>query len=771
MIANIFDLTGDERYCRAEYRDEFEIKPFVPKLLRNLLIYPRDPDSNRAPYLQDTERPELADFVIGRGECDFSSSWFLSDLLDEERLERRWVKLKDYFNGQLGLIEGFDRTADNIILVRDHYTPEYQEGLLQSCSMPRNNTLLLWRSVAVCLGAEEQLLKLGAKEGTRVAIVDCLKNGRFDIAILTMRKDGERLVPARSSFKKKQNYPLSNFFMKGYSKIPKGGRYEFWRHTWQRAGKFIVMDEDGCWCRHDFSLPELTPYFPVNVDVDMVVVAGIPYLEHHENIADGQIIYEAENEDFAMLGAGRFATRNRHGMPTYFDECEPLHFIFQDESEEQVRPRKLIDGGALCRGGKRIEGNVNTDFRLKRDNDNIRFLLHVGAIDNNTPLKELTLRFDYATIEDQPLKLYPSMIPGQGIARVEVDASPLLRNRVELDFLTMQPAFYKGKEETIASLEARMPRSFPIDVPEAEASHELYMEYSQHYVDAFLKRGHHLPGGCFAHTTWPNIGGAGIEVFKRINVFGTQKGAEYPSPRNKKMFHDVFAKIARQYEYAYAHGDAVNDYIRLAAWTYRCGREEFKTIIDHTLEKIRQKSRGRYIQMLNQEFTVCSNMLSLNEQKEYVGCFIRHSAVEVDDAKDEDRIVKNVDWWIRALMGILIYSNDALKDIPSDDCERCMAVLRDILESYVLHGKGVSYTQKVVCCMLFMLRRRKYDHDFLREDTSDLYEKLMNLRTELSLFANSNALFIEFFKEVENKGSLEGLASAASGTIMSNDDN
>ena len=124
-------------------------------------------------------------------------------------------------------------------------------------------------------------------------------------------------------------------------------------------------------------------------------------------------------------------------------------------------------------------------------------------------------------------------------------------------------------------------------------------------------------------------------------------------------------------------------------------------------------------------------------------------------------------------MGILIYSNNVLENISSDDCERCMRVLMEIWISYVKyrkvkHQRDMRYVNNIVCCMLFLLRRRKYDHEFLREDSTILYEEIMSL-CKHRLFASE--LSKAFFQFVENKGSLEGLASAVGGTIMGDDDN
>ena len=69
-------------------------------------------------------------------------------------------------------MDHYEPSAPTIILVPDDYDAEKQENLLRHCGLPRNRTMLLWRSVAICLGAEEELRKRNATAGARIAVVD-----------------------------------------------------------------------------------------------------------------------------------------------------------------------------------------------------------------------------------------------------------------------------------------------------------------------------------------------------------------------------------------------------------------------------------------------------------------------------------------------------------------------------------------------------------------------------------------------------------------------
>ena len=371
--------------------------------------------------------------------------------------------------------------------------------------------MLLWRSVAICLGAEEQLRSRNASEGARIAVVDRQSANTVNISILTLHRDRDRLVPARSAFRKRENYPVVN--QKTLQMAVPSSNWQkdaFCRHTWQRSGIHFVPDGKGGWEEYCFQPPKQRflwhPDSVMKQNIDFFIISGSCEFPFLQALPERMRIFEPVGENFAARGAGRFAVRNTNNLPTYFDECESLYFIVQDCNEEKIVAKPLIRGGELCRGGRKIEGEINRDFFLEKDCASITFLLHLGEIANDTPLKELHQDLRKST-ERQPLTLYPSMIPGQGIAQVLVEAAPLLREAIELDFLKMSEACYVDKKQqkhpkTIEYLQTILPRSFPMDFPEVEASATIYKQYCSEEVWQFLHRNSPLSSGCFYHPDW-----------------------------------------------------------------------------------------------------------------------------------------------------------------------------------------------------------------------------------------------------------------------------
>ena len=105
--------------------------------------------------------------------------------------------------------------------------------------------------------------------------------------------------------------------------------------------------------------------------------------------------------------------------------------------------------------------------------------------------------------------------------------------------------------------------------------------------------------------------------------------------------------------------------------------------------------------------------------------------------------------WLRAMQGILMYSNDFLRDIDNEACLECMSYLFLI---FCKKSGSSSISKKALYCMLFLLRRRKYDQNFLREG-NPLYEEITN---GLNQFDPFELIVLKF---IEAKGTLDDLAS------------
>ena len=256
----------------------------------------------------------IEDFYTKDGHFDFSNSIFLSEMLSSEIDNSKREHLRKYFNYQLGILPEFDSSNFNIILVPDNYDAEKQEKLLRSCSLPRNNTLLLWRSVAICLGAEDELLAAGVKERDKIAIIDAQSSGTLNISILTMRYDG-RNWSARGSFNRKEKYPVVDAECSAASclsndgwEIIDSGR-EFWEHTWQQDGDFLFLMVIHGQKELLKNIPALFKYLPYSLrnEIDFYIVAGDIEIDFLKYLDYSTVIHENAGNNFCIERCGAFS--------------------------------------------------------------------------------------------------------------------------------------------------------------------------------------------------------------------------------------------------------------------------------------------------------------------------------------------------------------------------------------------------------------------------------------------------------------------------------
>lgn len=770
LCTNVYDLTGRERFFRyasiSDSNASLEIDENGEKstiLLDTLLVYPREKDSNRVPYLQDYIHPNLSDFETPIG-YDYHNSFFLKDMLNglvEQNDENRY-HLKQYFTYQRKLLDNKylcckNKEYKNVLLVPDYYDSLTQEKILQSCTMKRDETYLLWRSVASCLGAEDYLKERGAKDGDSVVVID-IQQTEITLSILKLKQEEGFLIPKRRAYKKNSPlYPLQYKHNKySYASTDKD-IINFYLHTCgtrTRDVELVLPRGDGCWTKNNFrinydeiNIPTFdksefvkAAWFIIVGEVDETHQASLQHqlssslkvLNADNVISESQINKGRpllERIYFPALGAARFATRNKNGLPTYRDECEKLSLVVFDPLNEDVVPKTLVEEDDDVKGGKIIEGEIIDGVSIEQGSSSGEFYLCLGEALPRSPLKYLTQQFteDIAS-STQPLLMKPKMVPGQGLATVYVvcnpqdDEAPLFDDIICLDWLNME-----NSNSTMASLDKETKRSFPPDCPDVEADNELWWEVKDkvvNFVDDRIRVTKEL-GELFSKATWANPLALTVkEQLRRKNVFGTSDKKSVPSDANPELLDALFKKLKDEFE-RYKSKDWSDEFqwrLRLIAWTYQRKNPLFDEVKKFVLDFIKRDAyslRG----LKPQYFTFCANFLWQDENlQQYFSLF-------------NSRMNKSLDtpWhWCRALGDLLMFNNEMLKNISTDDCRVCMNLLCNL---YAGNRQSTVILKCILKSILFLLRRRRYDRIFCKMESpieldKELYKKITFISEE-----------------------------------------
>ncbi len=717
MRIDVFDLSGKlvrENFDVSAGIDVWTSKPKSRSRVAvgEVLVFPKG--GNRLPYLQDPRKPQLCDF-LHNGSGDISFSYENASIVDTIFAENangissreRFDKLQKY----IAALNFSEESEANIIAVSDEFSSEMQEQILIGSGGFRSRTRLLWRSVAAVLGAEKYLLESGAKEGSKVAVVD-VQRTRTNVSVLTLTDNGgAHLVPQRKSYRN-QNAHLQGFekFVEYQYGADDGVLNAFYEHTFRGN-----RDEVAIWNESEkkfetkrFSLhskfasvnrtvrvPESSDFCILlgeNVSADWVSLRG-----------KTKLITERDDENFVCEGCAKYAARKKSGdgSPVYFDEYEGLYIAVSvaDEKGERIELRELVPPNPKCAGGEKIDGIENDDCYIREKWGKVDFYLCEGLpkSNDNDALKLLGQNFE-KTEKKINLKLVSFVNPGQGLAVVNANADAFSRP-VKMDLMKMTPA---GK--SLDDLNNEMNRSYPVDMPGVKASSMLWWKPDNRiaggsvcaYVNSYMSGTKPADGNLFRKTMYPNLQSAGLKRFERIDVFGSVEGGVLPSDTGGFNFDALFSRLAADFK-----RKPTNDILGMISWTYQRKNPQFREVKDVARNFILNGAcSGLNVVRL---FTVCKNLFSEKKDlKDFLGKFLEEVF---------SHSTKCLWHWCRAMFGILVNNPGMLKYAGTDkDIKACIEKLSQLYKP----SQGSNTRLEVLKCMLFLLGRRRYSRNFLR---------------------------------------------------------
>ncbi|MBQ8479394.1 MAG: hypothetical protein IJ503_03290 [Akkermansia sp.] len=732
MIVDVYDLTGALTRTRYEVEDEnYHLLERV--LISDVLIVPDEQlCRNQRPYLQEREKPILRDFVQEDGSFDYKRAHFVRDFFQDE--EKSDIRL-EYFFKALHSSTYVDREnpADrNVILIPDNFSAEYQEKILRNCELPRQSTTLLWRSVAACLGNMEFLCENGVEEEMSVYILD-EQQAYKDISILKIvAADDGTLVPQRKAYRHSDLYPTHELLkFNPTSKYFPGN--EFYRYTFYGDfGNHIVWDKES----NEYSVTRFSKRPVIRYtrlpgscwNADAVLSIGASY--NQGRVWEG-VYRDDVDGDSLSKGAAIFVARRVAGKPTYFDECTGLYIVVQDIEQENIYAKELIAANERCNGGEVILGTMNEDCFIKAGTDNVFFLLSEEKGDD-VRLKELNYQFKGGCVQKkEPLKLYPSIIPGQGIAKVRVEGESQLGAPVELDLLKMA---WTEPEKTVNKLRAEIKHSYPLDMPDVVANERLWRKVEAD-VRAYMRNRLYRNKDLFAKLSPVDSKAEGIERLNRKNVFGYAENHRYPISPAIFKFDALFHYMVDDYLLCKRRGNIKDMYNVLAmiSRTYQGDFKAFSVVKRDMLKIINTCADGTVNSISKHVMTACANLLRTCEEltnffeaytkvihrkmmsidsSEVLKQYWRNKEFVTDKNKESIIDIKGVEEWNRGLYWLLVSNNDMLKYINSHQCEQCMDHLMAMLFSHFFNNKPKLFTAALKT-LLFMLTRRKFDKTFL----------------------------------------------------------
>lgn len=403
--------------------------------------------------------------------------------------------------------------------------------------------------------------------------------------------------------------------------------------------------------------------------------------------------------DLVRTGCALFGHRAARGLPTYYDHMRQLEILVQED--EEIVPAVLVHGGRV-EGNHVYRGDPIEGIFLETGYQSAEFFLVQEGSDR---LKCLRQDFQVRIDKRQPLMLEPSICPGQGHARVGVTNPELFGNRpVLLDWEKMADS-----GETVHSIAERTDRSHPPYIPDVTASTEqwkgfrslvrAYLEFPLTVKDRERPLDPVLGHEFFVHLGSVTFDDADETGLGRRNIFGS--GDTESRPSDEKLLERFLDRLAEDFAACRYENNRVR-IVRAIAWTYQ--GERFVDTRRYLAERLTDDPD----EVKPVELTACSQLFRTPaEFKLYFTAVLEVFGI---------RVTENMTNYIRNLWKLMTYRSDALRHIESWTCVEMIVCIGRVLE---YENRNENFEDTSLLCILsilFLLRRRRFDPDFLRFD-------------------------------------------------------
>lgn len=647
--------------------------------------------------------------------------------------------------------EGFDEEL--VFVIPNRWGEELQQRTLDAFHLNNLRCRLLWRPVAAALEwfdhFEQGVSGLGGSVHSTVGKLLSLYIGYDHVEIteleLVVREadNGQCwIVPGRKRPGKKGRLPsfgyrrviqqLAGKIDDAGSMIPKSERFAaIWNRIWctrsldelgqqplvagRQQGSSDAALETGICRMAQMDLAQLSDRIRqlrehVQRDYTGIVVSGElasakfdessrvwEWMLNWLDTKSQMLLVEGYNSDQGLLarGACRFAHRLEAGLPTYLDTLPRMEMVISENGEptwiDLLEPnQKWVDGGRLWERPERIRnlsiaaGSV--DLKLAVAHEEFDFV------------REVVTDLPESSETDKQVSLSVQMIPAQGKARIEIhpeqenlfgDQRVFIDWRKMTDYVTAD-----GETVTKQGYLDTLPRIFPELLPRiASSSKWRKVGTSLRLLQAAMESDEEV------RLVNRQLEFARDMLREKDQKLYPQDATAFNSDGecNVPFRLDDFMKVA--WKYYSKHRPSA--FIRAMAYTHT----SYPKFIEHILEKIESG-------FIREEYVVAAGKCF--RKPEHIATFIR----AVFSEYGTHRLTNP--WW-KAISEMLRFREDATRLISSEDCLYLMQLAGEVFESERKRGSGKEVFRTVCLVIVYTLRRRAFDDQFL-EPESELAE-------------------------------------------------
>lgn len=661
-----------------------------------------------------------------------------------------------------------------VLVVPNRLRMDRQQELIDACWAHGCRVKLLWRPIAAALAWCEQqaadlLRQTKLKDGS-IGKLLCLHLGldEFEatpLELVVRSQSGERsLLPARSrpsvTLPTFPSFGLELLVRQAASKIGHRNGDDtnpLWRELWTTFRPFEVMS---ALHQHDADRGAISPQLIGSDDWRTIARAG-DWLPPPRSFRDfenwlGALKKELHQEQWlGVMVTGELAATQFIGQKRLWAYC--LDAI----ANESARGRSLVDGpptesrsmlarGAAIYAARLSEGRLayldslprirtatyqagqpswldllNPDdtyveggkpWRRPKPVTGLKIPKGLNVLevalwhDEFQTVRQVKADFPAKMTEEVEVKLAVSVEPAQGNANIEIiplDAGVLGTRRLYLEWRRMND-LGKSPQKYLDGLDRYFPE------PLRRAANRLKWAAAENVMELYLKK----PSPAMLNT-----------VVARL----MQKDPTIETQLNEEA---TTTALSSDGEPPIGHSSTLTDFVeylvdQVVPINRRPGKEKVRALA------YTSTSHASFEEYLLRRIGQCGTNL---EQHDLAACgwCLRDPLKIAEFAKVLEsffrRKLPSPANWLKAFAEMLRYRDDATRDIPSPCCERLVLGALDIFVDE-LQKKSAKYLFRYSClCVVFLLRRRAYDTDFLPPNSELAVQAKDHFQTAIDLY-------------------------------------
>ena len=499
----------------------------------------------------------------------------------------------------------------------------------------------------------------------------------------------------------------------------------------------------------------------------VVLDGSCSYIKIAENRSLGEFVARAFKDQEIAISNGAEAARGaaitayalEHSLPSYRETIIPvdIHYHGRNKKGDYVNAYKLLVEGKTVWAGKEYKSKEPVrGLNIKQGERKLTLTLRRSEEEGFSFFRRVTAEIPKPTAIDEEVKIVAHLRPGQGFAKVFVDSVNENVFSTRLDWRTMENC-----EEPLPPPLAYLP----------EVSHVVHDEYmwrdAEYYVEDAIRE---------LRSDGTNLEGAMRDLRNQGKFNQWPMADAYDDYRGHKPQGDIF----RHYGVCPSDGDL--DSVSSPSLMREFANECTKKFLN---PRTNLSERKQIQQTASWMYLACPQVIIINVRKNLnrslalirqedlhtIGlCWCESEDISMFFKALDERLLQGttgVNNWLRACRNIVRFRDSALHIdiIPSRRLNQVVNRILKILEREIEAKNFSTIFNNCILTCLYLLKRRRYDKDFLNNESDEYYridEILGGLLKKQSrnLSDRQNAIIKTTLKFLRKEASLKDLDSS-----------